>query len=676
MRRTAILLAFLALVRSAAALPGPFTDVTAEAGVSYQHGWTDPTFDDRRHVSGGVACGDYDGDGWLDLYVVRGDIAPSLLFHNERDGTFEEVGITAGVAIGGAGSGPTFADQDGDGLLDLLVLGVAGTKPRLFRNRGDGTFADVTATSGLDAITRASISAAFGDPDRDGDLDLLITHWANAIAPGDAAELYWRNDGGRYVEASADVGIRHVPSTTLLAPIDLTFTPNFADMNGDGWPDVLMAADYGTSRVYLNDGTGRFTDVTTPVISDENGMGSAIGDYDEDGDLDWFVSSIWDPNGDTGESWFTSGNRLYRNRGDATFDDVTDAAGVREGYWGWASTFADLDADGHLDLFHVNGWYSSEAAAVFLDDPSRLFAANGDGTFTEVSAAAGIVDTGLGRGTVAFDYDRDGDLDLFVADNDGPGRLFRNDHTGSHFLTVKLRGPKPNTDAVGAQVWVDAGGTTQLRELRAGSNYVSQDPTEAHFGLGAVTTVDAVRVRWPDGTTTSVPGGPADRFLVVEQPEATCTAGGCVPGGGKAKQDCLLQAWVGASKLRPCTEGDPSCDLDPDTTDGTCQLRLALCTGTTLKRCEPRAVDAVTVLRPSGADQTGAAFAALAGRLALPAPFTAPSGERCTSTTGIPVPLRRRRNGKVGAGKVVVQLEARGADGARDVDRFVLTCRP
>jgi len=248
-------------------------------------------------------------------------------------------------------------------------------------------------------------------------------------------------------------------------------------------------------------------------------MGVAIGDYDDDGDLDWFVSSIWDPAGNTPEAWFASGNRLYRNRGDGTFDDVTDSAGVRAGYWGWGSTFADLDNDGDLDLFHVNGWRSGDASITFHADPSRLFVSNGNGTFTERSAEVGLVDTGLGRGVVAFDYDRDGDVDLFVAQNDGPGRLFRNDMpAGAHFLTVKLRGPAANSEGIGARITAEAGGVTRLRELRAGSNFESQDPAEAHFGLGATSVIDRVHVRWPDGTETERTAVAADAVVMSTPP--------------------------------------------------------------------------------------------------------------------------------------------------------------
>ena len=525
-----------------------FVDVTTAAGLQYHHGYVDfagagDLEAQALLTAGGVACGDYDGDGWLDLYAVRGDVGPNLLFRNRGDGTFAEVGAAAGVAVTGArGAGPTLADVDGDGHLDLLVLGVAGTKPRLFRNRGDGTFEDVTAASGLSAVGE-SFSAALGDYDRDGDLDLFVSHWGTRLA-ADARDHLWRNDGsGRFTNVTAAAGLPTFASPVLHPELDLSFTPNFADLDDDGWPDLLVAADFGASRVLRNAGDGTFTDVTTPVISDENGMGAAVGDYDGDGRLDWFVSSIWDPNGVAEGTWRISGNRLYRNLGDASFEDRTDQAGVRIGYWGWGSTFADLNNDGHLDLVHVNGWgpLTSPVPAEFHFDPSRVFVSNGDATFTERSAELGIDDTGQGRGVVAFDYDRDGDLDLLVANNQGPLRLFRNDGgNAGHHLTIALRGHAANREAIGARIAISAGGRTQVRELRAGSNFVSQDPAEAHFGLGSVTSIDELRVRWPDGSSTVEQGVAVDRRLVLEAPPLCttcddgdpCTEDHCVPGEG------------------------------------------------------------------------------------------------------------------------------------------------
>ena len=194
-----------------------------------------------------------------------------------------------------------------------------------------------------------TIAAAAADYDRDGDLDLFTARWgtldggaeANG-APHPASHL-WRNNG--------DLTFTAIDQMAGLAGLqtfpDNTFTPNFADINGDGWPDLLVVADFGESRVFLNQRDGTFRDATTDVISERNGMGAAVGDYDNDGDLDWFVSGISDPNGIPEGNWGANGNRLYRNRGDGSFDDATDEAGVREGYWGWGSCFADFDNDGY-----------------------------------------------------------------------------------------------------------------------------------------------------------------------------------------------------------------------------------------------------------------------------------------------------------------------------------------
>lgn len=314
-----------------------FTDVTAEAGLTYEHGFSQfPEFSEPSEHSGGVAAGDYDGDGWVDLYVVRGDIGPNLLFRNRGDGSFAEVGAAAGVALTGVRSaGPLFADLDGDGHLDLAVGGVDGTAPSLFHNNGDGTFTDVTATSGIALPEgRDTYSITAGDYDRDGDLDLYLCHWLSTFFNFPDASSYqlWRNDGaGHFTDVTLAAGI--VP----LGPSDNFngFAANFADIDGDRWPDLLVTGDFFTGRVYRNNRAGGFDLFSDfSVLTDGNGMGAAVGDYDGDGDLDWFVSSIWDPNGVAEGNWDVTGNRLYRNRGDGSFEDATEAAGVREGYWG------------------------------------------------------------------------------------------------------------------------------------------------------------------------------------------------------------------------------------------------------------------------------------------------------------------------------------------------------
>jgi hypothetical protein len=622
----------LLLVAPARATTWRFTDVTGPAGVAYEHGWVDPNFgsSSARPSSlntSGVAAGDYDGDGWVDLYVVRGDIGPNLLFHNRGDGTFAEVGAAAGVALTGTrGSGPTFADFDGDGRLDLLVLGVgievgALTLPTLFRNRGDDTFADVTATSGLTS-NRDSVSSAFGDYDRDGDLDVFITHWGDDAPPGPTQHL-WRNNGdGTFTDASATAGIAPIyiaPETGRIR--DLSFTPNFADIDNDGWPDLLVAGDFHTSQVFRNNRNGTFTNLTNrDVITDENGMGAAVGDYDGDGNLDWLVSSIWDPDQDNMDNnWFVTGNRLYRGHGDGTFEDATEHAGVRAGYWGWAATFADLDNDGHLDIYHTNGWNRGDPKAYeFHFDPARAFVSNGDGTFTERSAELGLDDTLPSRGVVAFDYDRDGDVDLFVTSNQGPSRLYRNDGGNeSNWLTVKLRGRAPNSEAIGARVRVTSNGTTQLRELHAGSNFVSQDPAEAHFGLGPIRSV-TLEVVWPDGARSVHDPVAANQLLVLEQPppgvdEQTRAQRECIIGLNAAGAKLVAAA---GERLVACVEGATAGTLPPGETAESCLAgdptgKLAAARAT-IAAVETAKCPLAPTFGPTSAD---AASAALAGVL-------------------------------------------------------------
>ncbi|MBV1882743.1 MAG: thrombospondin type 3 repeat-containing protein [Pseudomonadales bacterium] len=480
-----------------------FIDVTSAAGFEYEHGYLIPEFDEEYEISGGVAAGDFNDDGYIDLYAVRGDIGPNLLFRNKGDGTFEEIGADAGVDITGSfGSGPLFADFDGDGFLDLLVNGVKDTIPTLFRNTGAGTFEDVTVSSALN-ITKPTFSGAFADYDKDGDLDLALTHWSVEVVDGESTEHLWLNDGDGHF---TDVSIASQISATypIYSPIfpdrnlDLTFTPNFSDINNDGWPDLLFSSDFGTSQILINKGDGTFADETPPEITDENGMGASVGDFNGDGDFDWFVTSIWDEDEVSEGTWGVTGNRLYQGDGQGGFEDVTDAAGVAEGYWGWGSCFADFNNDGNLDIFHVNG-FSMSSDPTFINDPSRLFISNGDDTFTERSVELNLIDDGNGRGVVCFDYDRDGDIDVFVANNQGAPKLFRNNGGNANkYITVKLNGPSDNTQGIGAKITVVAGGKTQVQEIRAGGNFVSQNPAEAHFGVGNSDVVTII-VKWPNG---------------------------------------------------------------------------------------------------------------------------------------------------------------------------------
>jgi enediyne biosynthesis protein E4 len=494
-----------------------FTDVTESAGFNYIHGY-EPLASgisrDRQIMAGGVAAGDYDNDGWVDLYISQGSIGANLLFRNLGNGNFSEVGQEANVDLSGAqNSGAVFADFDGDGWLDILVTGINVTQLTLFHNQGDGSFVDVTSESGITGITQ-SMGAAFADYDKDGDLDIWISHWT-----ANRQDKYlWQNNGdGTF----SDVSSNALGNTDGLMA---DFSTNFADIDNDGWLDILVAGDFGTSQIYHNNHNGSFSLITSDVISDENGMGAAVGDYDNDGDLDWFVTSIYDPIMPRPDfpaiTWGDSGNRFYQNQGNGTFVDATDETGTRNGFWGWGSCFSDFNNDGFLDIFHVNGFKEGLLLSTqpFIEDASRLFISDQNGAFLERSVDLGIDDNGQGRGIVCFDYDRDGDVDLFIANNEQAPKLFRNDSGSNNFLHIQVAGELENTQGIGTRIYVTAAGQTQMRELRAGNNYMSQNPVEAYFGLGKASSVDLIQVIWPSGQQAILENVDINQLMFITQP--------------------------------------------------------------------------------------------------------------------------------------------------------------
>ena len=430
------------------------------------------------------------------------------------DGSFDNVAEFAEVNLLARGSGPSFGDLDGDGLLDLFVGSVGGSAPKLYLNRGNDKFLDITESSGL-VLPGNNFGATWGDYDKDDDLDLVITHWSSVTS--DHYAYFWRNNGDNtFTDVSDETGM-----TTVMQQFgsrDKSFTPTFADIDNNGWQDLLLVSDNHRTRIFINSKDGTFSDTTDrDIISDNAGMGSAVGDYDNDGDLDWFVSAITFKDGVKHFGSLTPGNRLYENQGDGTFIDTTDDAGVRDGYWGWAACFADFNNDSNLDLFHVNGMEGDNIDIKFKDDPSRLFMSNGDGTFTESSLDVGIEDRAMGRGLVCFDYDKDGDIDLYTANYNQAPKLFCNSGTNNHFVNIKLVEKSGNSQALGARIYVTSNGIVQMRELRAGSNYVSQNPVEAHFGLAQATKLERVRIVWPDGKESILDDLNMDQFITISR---------------------------------------------------------------------------------------------------------------------------------------------------------------
>jgi len=524
--------------RPVAAADESFVDVTDDAGVGYLQ-WFPPAGWIKlvpQVMTGGAAVADYDNDGWSDLLVTRYRDT-DILFRNRGDGTFEDVSQLAGINVIAPSNGAAWGDIDNDGDADLYlsVADESGDPLRnlLFMNDGDGTFSEQAQLWGGDLEVpnfHSGFSVSFGDYNLDGLLDIHTCQWA-VTGPGNRSVLLM-NTGhpGGFLDVTAGAGVEmwddpeteEGPKFTTRA-----FTSRLTDLDLDGWPDLVVAGDFGTSRLFWNKRDGTFIDGTeqAQIGGEENGMGLAVGDYDADGLPDLFFTSIFDgripevPN----SGWGVSGNRLYRNQGDRVFEDTTDIAGVRDGGWGWGAVFFDYDNDGDLDLAMTNGFETDrwETEAPFNTDPTKLWRNDG-GTFTDISSTVGITDTGTGKGLLVFDYDKDGDLDLFIVNNGGAPILYRNDLTnGNHWLRVKPSGRFSNRDGIGAIVTImpDDGSPAQHREISGGSHFLTQSEKIAHFGLGAsAVPVQLVKVRWPSGIEQQFSNVAVNQVLEVIEP--------------------------------------------------------------------------------------------------------------------------------------------------------------
>lgn len=522
-------------------------DVTSAAGVAMNHVPNAGMIPGSNEwITSGVAVGDFNRDGWPDLFVVRGGTGYDRLFINQGNGTFLDRAAAWGVAAAHGGCGASVGDVDGDRWPDLYVasygngsdnVGQPG-KNRLYRNNGQGTFTEIAATAGVaftSQVASAGNGPAWGDYDLDGDLDLAVAAWS-ATAAGNRL---FRNDGGSFTDVTGS----HLP----MPPLTWGFQPAFCDLDGDRYPELLWVSDFSTSRLFRNDRAGGFIDATAAagVGLDANGMGQCVGDFDGDGDLDWFVTSIFS---DRPQGGALNGNALYRNEGNLVFAESAAVAGVADGGWGWGAQAVDLDHDGRLDIVEVNG----RAAGQWLEEPEYIYRNLGGGSFVREAAAMLAREA---RSVVTLDYDRDGDLDLAVGYNAGPFKLYRNDAPPARkWLEVAIDVPLDSqipSFGLGTRVEVTTRESgkpvTRVRTIDGGPGYLGSSEPMAHFGLGSAIELVSVRVQWPRGNDTVRTGGELNRRLAVVAPRpADLDADGVV---GPADLSLLLGGWGPVSPL-------------------------------------------------------------------------------------------------------------------------------
>ena len=465
----------------------------------------------------GSAWGDYDNDGDLDIVAV-GTYQPHALFRNNGDGTFTNTADAAGIADPRGGWGSLFADYDNDGYLDLYITrgGWSGAAENtLYHNNGDGTFTDVTHTAGV-ADPQSSFCAAWADYDNDGDIDLYI---ADGVIGDGAANVLYRNNGdGTFTNTAEAAGVADTGNSLGTA---------WGDYDKDGHID-LHVINFGQSNVlYRNNGDGTFTDVTPTTgmrLPVTDAFVTFFLDVDNDADLDIFISNSGSFQAFiAGQITGTAphdGDRqvLYRNNGDGTFTDVTRESGLYHAYGAMGANFGDINSDGYLDIYLATG-----APQMGRLERDALFRNNGDGTFTDATAALGLGNIGKGHGVTFGDIDTDGDVDIYVPvggafiGDQWHNLFYRNNGTGNNHLTLKLVGVKSNRDGIGAKVTLHIGDDVIYREVSGGCGFGSTNSLALEIGLGTHTKVDTLEIVWPSGQVDTHRNLSVNQRLVVTE---------------------------------------------------------------------------------------------------------------------------------------------------------------
>jgi hypothetical protein len=529
-----------------------FVDITTSSGIDFVHINGDKESKKYLFEAkgGGIGFCDLDNDGWIDILLVQGSTMERFrkgtnphcrLYQNLQNGTFEDITEKAGLSHSGWGMGVTFGDYDNDGWADIYLTNLQANA--LFRNNCDGTFTDMTSIAGV-GTTNWSASAAFGDYDRDGDLDLYVANYVyldfdHLPEPGSmpicnyrgrpgicgpmglqgAPNVLYRNNGdGTFTDVTRESGVNENNRYFSLGVL-------WADLDGDYDLDLWVANDSTPNEVYINQGDGTFLEMgfLSGLAANADGgfqasMGIDVADYDNDGLMDAFATHFAHDH-----------STLYRNRGDLLFEDVTNKAQLIQPEWllvSWGTRFVDLDHDGWKDLFHSNGHvYPFLLTAGWSDryyQPCSFYLNQRDGTFRDVGRLAGTdiqLETSS-RGMAFGDADNDGDIDLVITNMNQSPQLLRNDlENDNHWIMFRTAGRQSNRDGLGAQIRVTTGEMKQVWEIKRTVGVYSASDPRAHFGLGAATKVDLVEIQWPSGRKQEFADVAADRHYVIDEEE-------------------------------------------------------------------------------------------------------------------------------------------------------------
>ncbi len=490
----------------------------------------DPLFDGEvRFAARGPApvVMDYNEDGWLDIYLLRWQM-PDILLLNNGNGTFSQVENPLSLDPHDGGNIPIWADFDNDGHKDLFLATLKTNRYLFYHNKGDGGFVEEAIARGVDLRSEdlhSGAGAATGDINRDGYLDIVVGDWGGPAHEPDRRQHFalFLNQGasnpGYFTNITDSAGLELPPGTISV------FAPLVSDLDADGWPDLPIVSDFKKSTLFFNNTDNTFVETTeaSGVGLDSNGMGTAIGDVNGDGRLDWWVTSIgYAPTED--DPTFT-GNQLYLNQGDRKFLPLAVSRGVAYGGWAWGSVFFDFDNDGDLDivLTNENDFVPVEGTTTFTKEEGhlKLWENSGAAYFTEVSKDQKVNISGNGGTVVSFDFDNDGDLDLFATHQFTNPLLLRNNNpVDNHWIRISLRGTLSNRDGIGACITLqtEEGGPEQVAEYNPTNAYRAQLEPVVHFGLGEeADRVHRVSIKWPSGIVQQIYDLPTDQHITVTE---------------------------------------------------------------------------------------------------------------------------------------------------------------